>query len=78
MSRPLFCCCRSLLSSGATEDISLGLLKGLWSSANAWLAVFLLASFFFSVVCKVRDSAGRKLNQGRKRNDSEGGEGTSK
>ena len=50
-------------------------MKGLWSSANAWLAVFLFASFFFSVVCKVRDSAGRKLNRGRKRNDREGDEG---
>ena len=27
------------------------------------------------MVCKVRDSAGRKLNRGRKRNDREGGEG---
>ena len=48
------------------------------SSANAWLAVFLFASFFFSVVCKVRDSAGQKLNRGRKRNDREGGQGRSK
>ena len=78
MSRPLFCCCRSLFPSGATEERILRLLKGLWSSVNTWLAAFVFASFFFSVVGKVRDLAARKLNRGRKRNDREGGEGRSK
>ena len=39
---------------------------------------FCLLLFSFQWFGKVRDSAARKLNRGRKRNDREGGEGRSK
>ena len=56
--------------------------KDYWKVRRALLMrswrFFCLLLFSFQWFGKVRDSAARKLNRGRKRNDNEGGEGRSK